>query len=111
MSPATRDLLDRETALASRFPGLNTSREQAVLVLEAGPDQALAVLQHLKDDPSLAFAQLTDLTAVDYPERGQLVLVYRLTHLPEYDTVVVKVALPREAPEAPSVSRLWHNAV
>ncbi|MDI6871208.1 MAG: NADH-quinone oxidoreductase subunit D [Bacillota bacterium] len=109
MTPAaTRDAGAKREALAGAFPGLAAAEEHGVLVVDAPPGQAQDVLGYLKE--AWGLNQLTDLTAVDYPERRSFAVVYRLSRVPEYDTAVVKVSLPRAHPELPSAAGRWANA-
>lgn len=108
----TRDAAAKRDALQAAFPGLaGVEDRQGVLNVEAPPERVLDVLRFLRD--SLApggLNQLTDLTAVDYPDQEAMSVVYRLGRVPDYDTVVVKVTLPRGTPETASAVGLWANA-
>jgi NADH-quinone oxidoreductase subunit C len=68
------------------------------------------VLKSLRDDAFLQFRQLTDLTAVDYPERTErFELVYLLLSIAENCRVRVCVAIDEDA-VAPSATELFAAA-
>lgn len=50
------------------------------------------------------------ITGVDWPEQGQIELVYDFCHFTEHARVVVRTRLPREAPEIPSVADIFAGA-
>jgi NADH:ubiquinone oxidoreductase subunit D/NADH:ubiquinone oxidoreductase subunit C len=109
--PATHNLEGKRQALSANFPEFATREEQGVLTIEA-PVARLSELLRWLSDPGApwGFNQLSDLTAVDYPEREAFTLVYRLARVPECDTAVVQVPVPYARPEAPTVTGLWANA-
>ena len=73
------------------------------LTLEAGAQRIREVLTQLRDDPSLRFIQLIDLTAVDYPERARRFdVVYHLLSFHQNRRVRVKVRTDEDAP-VPSI--------
>lgn len=106
-------------ACAAKFPGAvmnfqpavpkNGPREGCFFVLPASlPD----VMKLLRDDPTLRFDFLQNLTAVDWPKAAPPVIqvVY---HLYSYDLrheICVKVDVPRESPRVPTVVPLWKTA-
>lgn len=112
MSPAvTRFLEEKREALTAAFPGLVTGEEHGVLTVETEPGRVVDILRFAKESgPPWGLNQLTDLTAVDYPDAGRITMVYRLGRVPEYDTAVVKVPLSRERPGIASSVPLWADA-
>lgn len=76
-------------------------------------DRLLEVLGWLRDDPSMAFDMLTDLTVVDYlGQTPRFEVVYQLYSLTKKHRVRIKVHVD-EAPEqcwAPSATALWRAA-
>ncbi len=80
------------------------------LVLETGRDELLAVLKFLRDDPSCLFKMLADITAVDYPERGErFEVVYNLLSLTHNQRIRVKVTAGESEP-VPSAVPLFSSA-
>ncbi|MBI5399764.1 NADH-quinone oxidoreductase subunit C [Candidatus Saganbacteria bacterium] len=53
---------------------------------------------------------LVFITAVDYPERNVIGMVYHLRSLGNRDTLIIKIDLPREKPEIASVAGIWPAA-
>lgn len=80
------------------------------LTLWTTPDHLLAVLQHLRDNPSCRFKQLLDICGVDYPERPQrFEVVYHLLSL--HCNLRVRVKVPAdENTLVPSATVLFSSA-
>ncbi|MBF0161355.1 MAG: NADH-quinone oxidoreductase subunit C [Magnetococcales bacterium] len=99
-----------EQLVADRFPALPRQRlpEPAeALVLRVTPDNLLATMGRLRDDPELNFTQMIDLAGVHYPGRAQpLELVYQLLSVHKNHRLRVKLAVDEETP-VPSISGLW----
>jgi len=68
------------------------------------------VLTWLKEDPAQDYAFCTDVTAVDFGGGAPLQVVYQLFSLTHHYTLRVKVELPLDALEIPSVEDLWKTA-
>ena len=72
------------------------------------PEKIKDVCQYLKDE--LSFDHLSNETAVDYPKRNEITVVY---HIASYDhpvLITIKVNLPRDAPEIESIVPVYWNA-
>jgi len=96
--------------------------------IEVSPEGLLEVCTHLRDEPSLAFDYLNDVTAVDYLQTDEkkakktdwephLQVVYHLFSMQHKHSLVLKVILPRwkdgkagDLPEIASVSGIWSTA-
>ena len=72
------------------------------------PGRLAEVGAFLRDDPELRFDSLMCLSGVDTTK--ELVVVYHLFSYSLGHKFTLKVLLPREAPEVPSVSALWPTA-
>jgi len=71
----------------------------------------LAVMQELHRHPALFFDQLSCLTGVDNgPEANTLEVIYHLYSIPFHRSLAVRVVVPRNRPEVPSVSAIWRTA-
>ncbi len=80
------------------------------LVIRCSTDNIIEVLTILRDEADFAFDQLTDLTAVDYPNRPyRFELVYQLLSITHNRRMRVLVALP-EGEVAPSVLPVFNSA-
>ncbi|BAI72784.1 NADH dehydrogenase I chain C [Azospirillum sp. B510] len=65
----------------------------------------LAVLTTLRDDPATRFEQLTDITAVDYPDRAErFEVVYQLLSYSHNRRMRVKLATDEDTPVPSAVS-------
>lgn len=69
-----------------------------------------AVMAALRDAPALRFDFLQNLTAVDWPKRGVIEVVYHLWSYAYAHAVCVRVELPRAEPVVASVAGLWRAA-
>jgi len=74
------------------------------------PERLSEVMRHLRDAPELAFDFLQNVTAVDWPKREVIEVVYHLYSYAHGHEVCVKTETPRAAPHVPSVVALWPTA-
>jgi len=72
------------------------------------PDHLYEVCRFLRDDAAMDFDFLNIVSGVDYGE--MLGTVYHLFSMNHNHKIVLKVDLPREKPEVPSVADLWRTA-
>jgi NADH-quinone oxidoreductase subunit C len=73
------------------------------LTVTVAPSEAPAFLEYLRNDPSLRFTTLIDVTAVDWPEREKrFEMVYHLLSMPTNSRIRVKCDL-REDEIMPSI--------
>jgi NADH-quinone oxidoreductase subunit C len=73
--------------------------------VEAGIIEELCA--YLRDEPSLRFDCLSNLTAVDRKPEDRIEVVYHLLSYPHRHQIVIKVSLPRLDPVVRSLSRVW----
>lgn len=99
-----------EQLLLSEFPeAIEASREPSeVSTFITRPNEIVYICSYLKSNPELQFDYLTSLTAVDWPDRLQV--VYHLYSIPHHHNVVLKVDLDREDSTIPSVTSVWKAA-
>ena len=76
--------------------------------IEVKAEDLLTVCHTLKDDNATRFKTLLCIAAVDYKDKIQM--VYTLLSMEHEYTLAIKVDLPSEKPEVPSLTRLWHAA-
>jgi len=74
------------------------------------PDAVVEVCRFLKEDPSLAFDCLSNMSGVDFIKEGKLQVVSHLYSYPHRYSCVVKVDVPRENPTMPSLEGIWKAA-
>jgi NADH-quinone oxidoreductase subunit C len=74
------------------------------------PERIVEVCRFAKAEPGLELDYLEDLTAVDWPKRSAIELVYHLFSIRHRHGLVIKVELDRAAPRAPSVEGVWKAA-
>ncbi|MGE5357759.1 MAG: NADH-quinone oxidoreductase subunit C [Bacteroidales bacterium] len=74
-------------------------------------EQVIAVLTALREQPSLQFVHLVELTAVDWwPGEPRFQVVYHLTSIAHRMRVRLKVPLAGEDAHLPTASGLWPGA-
>src|SRR5260221_4357874 len=77
------------------------------LMLETTPDQLVALITFLRDDPRCLFKQLIDVCGVDWPDREKRFdVVYNLLSLKNNQRVRLKLATDETTP-VPSVPSLF----
>ena len=99
-------------ALVPHFGGKieDGANQNGELVVRCAAEDIIEILTILRDEADFAFDQLTDLTAVDYPNRPyRFELVYQLLSITHNRRMRVLVALP-EGAVAPSVLSLFNAA-
>jgi NADH-quinone oxidoreductase subunit C len=73
-------------------------------------ERIVEVCRFLKSEPGLDFDFLEDETAVDWPKRNVIEIVYHLLSYEHRHTLVLKVEADRAAPSVPSVEGVWKTA-
>lgn len=76
--------------------------------LVKSPDDLVEIMQFAKGE--LGFDCLINLTAIDWPKRNQIDVVYHLYSYSRRHAFVLKVSLPREKPSVPSIESVWKSA-
>ncbi len=69
-----------------------------------------AISKFLRDDPEMRFNTLMCLSGVHYPKEEELGVTYHLHSTELHQTVVLKVRVPIEKPNVPSVETIWKTA-
>jgi len=92
--------------LKNKFPGMEVLESQDVTIPLA---DLIPFMTELKENPDFAMDYLTNLTAVDYQDRFEM--VYNLVSMTHRYTLMVKVKNEdKENPEVPSLCPLWRGA-
>jgi NADH-quinone oxidoreductase subunit C len=93
---------DQVTVLGEPF-GLAT--------LETGREQIIDVLSWLKNEPTLQFIYLTDITAIHYPDQEKSIgIIYHLHSLANNVRVRLKVFLSGDDVHIPTATVVWDGA-
>ncbi len=74
------------------------------------PDAIADVCHYLKDDQTLGFDALGNLSGVDYPKEKAIQVVYHLYSYRHRHAVILKVNADRDAPVVRSVAGVWRAA-
>ena len=81
-----------------------------LLTFSTTKDKIINVLSFLKENDKINFNFLTDLTAVHYPEKNQLAVVYHLHSMVSGIRLRLKVFLHENDPTIATASTLWNSA-
>ncbi len=89
----------------------NISEPKGLLTFETDKDVVIDILRLLKEDNTLQFIYLTDITAVHYPELAKpYAVVYHVHSLVFNVRVRIKVFLEKEQLNIPTATLLWQGA-
>ncbi len=77
--------------------------------IKIAPPRVADIARALRDDPDLAFDYLMCLSGVDYA-KGTLGVVYHLFSFKHRHKLTIKVEVPGETPNVPSVAAIWPTA-
>jgi NADH-quinone oxidoreductase subunit C len=96
--------------LGAKLIGIQTEAANPWILV--APEAIVEAATFARDDARLAFDNLMNLSAVDYPKETppRLEVVYHLFSYAKRHTVVLKVHLPRDQPVVPSVEGVWPAA-
>jgi len=81
-----------------------------LLTIETTKDVIIEVLGFLKESAGTGFNYLTDITAVHYPERNQIAVVYHLHNMVDKIRIRIKVYVHEQTPIIPTATVLWNGA-
>lgn len=81
-----------------------------LLTFSTTKDRIIDVLSFMKENGRVNFNFLTDLTAVHYPEKNQVAVVYHLHSMVSGIRTRVKVFIHENDPTIPTASTLWNSA-
>ena len=81
-----------------------------LLTFSTTKDRIIDVLSFMKENGRVNFNFLTDLTAVHYPEKNQIAVVYHLHSMVSGIRTRVKVFIHENDPTIPTASTLWDSA-
>ena len=81
-----------------------------LLTFSTHKDKLITVLSFLKENGKIDFNFLTDITAVHYPEKNQIAVVYHVHSMVSGIRVRLKVFLHENDPTIPTASTLWNSA-
>jgi NADH-quinone oxidoreductase subunit C len=100
--------------LIAKFGDLITEWEEpyGMLTFRVPAMMNIRVMQYLFDSEALGFRFMTDLTAVHYPDRKdeELAVVYHLHKLADGLRIRIKVYVPVEKPDVPTMTNLFSTA-
>ena len=99
-----------EQLLLDQFPGaVEESREiSQVSTFTIRANEIVYICSFLKENPELKFDYLMSLTAVDWPDRFEV--VYHLYSIAHKHYVTLKVRADKKSPVVPSVTSVWRAA-
>ena len=92
----------------------DTALPQGDAVIFVAPSCLQKVAAFLKDDPSLKFDYLSDVSGVDYlneEREPRFEAVYLLYSIDHQHSIRVRVGIDEDNPSVPTVSELWKGAL
>ena len=99
---------ETEKALHDLLPGLATHPPDPAPQAPVDPSALRGHLLALRD--KLGFEYMVFVTGLDWPEKNQLELVYRLFSYQAHLSVVLRVSLPRNGARLETVSDIYRTA-
>jgi NADH-quinone oxidoreductase subunit C len=87
---------------------LSEAKMDAFAVVKA--ERIVEVCRHLKTTPGLDFDYLEDETAIDWPKRNVIEIVYLAISLKHRHLIKLKVEADRANPVVPSIQGVWKAA-
>ncbi|RZK43696.1 MAG: NADH-quinone oxidoreductase subunit C [Pedobacter sp.] len=81
-----------------------------LLTFSTSKDDLIPVLSFLKENGTIDFNFLTDITAVHYPDQNQIAVVYHVHSMVKGIRVRLKVFLNESNPSIQTASALWNSA-
>jgi len=88
----------------------DVSEPYGLLTFSTTKDKVIEVLSFLKENGRINFNFLTDITAVHYPEKEQIAVVYHLHSMISGIRARLKVFLNEKDPKITSATVLWNGA-
>ena len=101
--------------IQAAFPDVTCAANLDAVVITVQPEHLEKTLSRLKNDPTLNFGMLVDVTAVDYldypvPQSARFSVVYNLRNWEKNMVVQVKAPVDDPAVGVPSATHLWDSA-
>ena len=91
-----------------RIGPLAPANKDPFLVIQAA--DLVETCKFLKEDPDLAFDCLMNLSAIDWPKKNQIEVVYHLWSYSKRHAFILKIGLDRAKPEVASLEPVWKAA-
>ncbi len=88
----------------------DVSEPYGLLTFSTTKDKVVEVLSFLKENGRINFNFLTDITAVHYPEKEQIAVVYHVHSMVSGIRARLKVFLNEKDPRIASATVLWNGA-
>lgn len=110
MAKATNtELID---LLGERFGDLlfDVTEPKGLLTFTTHKDHLLELLTFMKQNGKIDFNFLTDITAVHFPDKNQIAVVYHLHSMVSGIRARIKVFLSEKDPKVSSATSLWKGA-
>ncbi|WP_199119649.1 NADH-quinone oxidoreductase subunit C [Pedobacter sp. ASV28] len=88
----------------------DVSEPYGLLTFSTTKEKIIDVLTFLKENEKITFNFLTDITAVHYPEKEQIAVVYHLHSMVGGIRIRIKVFLNEREAKIPTATTLWNGA-
>src|SRR5947209_16879282 len=91
-----------------RVGALSPANKDPFLVVQAA--DIVEICRYAKEDEALAFDCLMNLSAIDWPKKNQIEVVYHFWSYAKQHSFIAKCALDRAKPEIASLEPVWKAA-
>lgn len=101
-------------AIAAKFPGVEFREFRGMLSLLVEKDEIFELAKYLKEDKTLAFDYLTDVTGVDYlndDREPRFDVVYHLYSFKNNQRLRINLGVAEDDMDVPSFAPLWKAAL
>ena len=80
------------------------------LTVTLKPEKIIEVIQHLYNHPEAGFRFLTTLAGIHFPDQKSIAVMYQLQNQATGNRIRLKIYLPEENPETPTLTGLFSGA-
>ena len=80
------------------------------LTITLKPEKIIEIIRFLYQHPETQFQFLTTLCGIHYPDQNQIAVMYQLHNLRTNQQIRLKIYLPAEKPETPTLTGLFATA-
>lgn len=98
--------------LKEKFEGeiLSVETPYNFLTINLKKEKIIEIIQHLYDHKEARFQYLTTMFAIHYPDANQIAVQYQLHSLVNNWRIKLKIYLPSENPETPTLTNVFSGA-
>jgi len=80
------------------------------LTVSLKPEKIVEIIQYLYDHPDTRLQFLTTLCGIHYPEQNSIAVMYQLHNMVTNQRIRLKIFLPEDKPETPTITPIFAGA-